>query len=494
MLRPAMRAPIALSKTKLLSLTQCKRKLWLETYSPELVEEPSAERTALLSAGNEVGALARQLYGRGGGHLVSFERGLRAAIDATRALIAAGGREPIFEATFDHDGVSVRIDVLDRSEPRPKLIEVKASAHVKDHYLDDCAIQAWALAENGLAPRQIAVATLNPEFVYAGDRRYDGLLVETDVTELVRERLANVGELVVAARRTLADLDEPSVPVGVHCGSPHDCEFYAHCAPPAGKYPVHGLGGSKEKLYELLHAGYADLRDVPEAELKNDVQRRIWQQSRLEQPFVGPELRALIAALPFPRHYLDFETIGPAVPIFAGTRPFEALPFQWSCHIENSKGSLVHAEFLDLGPEPPMRRFAESLLAAIGPAGPILVYTGYERRMLKELAARYADLAGALTALDERIVDLHPAARRHYYHPAMHGSWSIKAVLPTVAPDLTYESLGEVRDGLAAQHAYYEATKPTTSDARRAALRKALSDYCRQDTLALVRLVEFFGR
>src|SRR6202008_4056045 len=81
----AMRAPIALSKTKLLSLVQCRRKLWLETYQPELLSEPSAEKTALLATGNAVGALARQLYGRGTGHVVGFERGLRAAIDATRA-------------------------------------------------------------------------------------------------------------------------------------------------------------------------------------------------------------------------------------------------------------------------------------------------------------------------------------------------------------------------------------------------------------------------
>jgi hypothetical protein len=489
-----MRAPIALSKSKLLSLTQCRRKLWLETYSPELVDEPSAERTALLATGNAVGELARQLYGRGAGHVVSFERGLRAAIDSTRALIAAGGREPIFEATFDHDGVSVRVDVLDRSEPQPKLIEVKSSARVKDHHLEDCAIQAWALTHNGLPPRQIAVATLNTDFVYAGGGEYDGLLVETDVTEQVNERLEHVGQLVADARRTLADLDEPTVAVGVHCGAPHDCEFYAHCAPPAGKYPVHGLGGSREKLFELLHSGYGDLRDVPEAELKSDLQRRIWQQSRLEQPYVDAELRAFVGSLPFPRYYLDFETIAPAVPIFAGTRPFEALPFQWSCHIEASRGRVEHAEFLDLGAEPPMRRLAESLVATLGTTGPVVVYTPYERRVLKELAGRYPDLAAALLALDQRIVDLHPATRRHYYHPAMQGSWSIKAVLPTVAPGLRYAALGEVQDGLAAQNAYLEAVSSATTDARRATLRRALSDYCRQDTLALVKLVEFFGR
>lgn len=490
-----MRAPIALSKTKLLSLAQCPRKLWLETYSPELLPEPSAEKTALLATGNTVGEIARRIYGRGaGGHVVSFERGLRAAIDSTRALVERGGSEPIFEATFDHDGVAVRLDVLDRSEPRAKIIEVKSSSRVKEHHIADCAIQAWALAQNGLSVRQVAVATLNTDFVYAGDGRYDGLLVETDVTEQVQQRMRSVGELVVAARRTLAALDEPAIGVGTHCAAPHECDFYTHCSPPAGKYPVLDLGGSKEKLFELMHSGFADVRDVPEAKLENDVQRRIWQQSRLEAPYVGPELRALMRTLSFPRYYLDFETIGPAVPIFAGTRPFEALPFQWSCHIEKGSGAIEHAEFLELDGEPPMRRLAESLLATLGTRGPILVYTPYERRVLNELAARYADLAAGLSALVERIVDLHPIARRHYYHPAMHGSWSIKAVLPTVAPDLSYDTLGAVRDGLAAQAAYFEAIDAKTPAARREALRRALLDYCRQDTLALVRLVEFFGR
>jgi hypothetical protein len=487
-----MRAPIALSKTKLLSLKQCRRKLWLETFKPELVAEPSPEAQALLATGNTVGDIARRLYGPG--RLVSFERGLRAAIETTRALVAAGGREPIFEATFEHDGVSVRIDVLERSELEPKLVEVKSAARVKDHHLDDCAIQAWALARNGLAPRAVAVATVDPGFVYPGGGDYDGLLVETDVTEQVGERLSHVDSLVSAARRTLAALDEPEVLVGTHCGAPYECDFYAHCAPPAGRYPVLALGGSQEKLYELLHEGISDVRDVPEQALVSETQRLIWRQSRREEAYVGAELRALARGLPYPRYYLDFETVNPAVPIFAGTRPFEAVPFQWSCHIEPSRGRLEHEEFLDLGAEPPMRRLAESLLRTLGTAGPIVVYTTYERRVIDDLAARFPALAAPLAALNDRIVDLHPPTRRHYYHPAMQGSWSIKAVLPTVAPDLSYAGLGEVRDGFAAQTAYFEAVEPRTPDARRAALRRALLDYCRQDTLALVRLVEFFGR
>jgi Domain of unknown function(DUF2779) len=446
-----MRAPMALSKTKLLSQAQCPRRVWLETYSPE-IEEPSAEKDAQLATGNAVGAIARQLYGHGGGHVVGFERGLRAAIDATRALVAAGGREPIFEATFDHDGVSVRIDVLDRSEAAPRLVEVKAATRVKDHYLDDCAIQAWALTAVGLAPRQIVVATVDSSFVYSGDGRYDGLLVEHDVTDAVRARVASVPGLITRTRATLADLDEPAIAVGKQCHTPHPCDFHGHCAPAAAPTPPRGT------------------------------------------PHVGAELRDFVRALPYPRYYLDFETIGHAVPVFAGTRPYEALPFQWSCHIESTPEQLRHAEFLDTSGAAPMRAVADGLLGVLGDTGPIVVYTDYERRVLEDLARRFPDLAAALTAVIGRLVDLHPPTKRHYEHPALHGSWSLKAVLPTVAPELAYGALGEVQDGLAAQRAYVEASAAATPAPRREALRSALLDYCRRDTLALARLVEFFGR
>ena len=447
----AMPPPMALSKTKLQSYAQCPRRVWLETYNPEL-EEPSADKSVWLDAGRTLDTIARQLYGRDGGHTVSFDRGLRAAIDTTRALLAAGGTTPIFEATFDHEGVSVRVDVLDRSAAEPRLIEVKSGAHVREHHLDDCAIQAWALTGVGLPPRQIVVATLDTAFVYPGDGRYEGLLVEHDVTDTVRERLANVAQLVVGARTTLADIDEPTTPVGKQCRAPHPCEFYGHCAPKAAPPPPRGT------------------------------------------PKIGAELRDFARALPYPRYYLDFETIGYGVPEFAGTRPYEALPFQWSCHIETAPRELRHAEFLDTSGTPPMRAVAETLVAALGTAGPILVYTNFERRVLDSLANRYPDLAGPLNAAIARLVDLHPPTKQHYDHAALNGSWSLKAVLPTVAPDLDYAKLGEVQDGLAAQRAYTQASAPNTPAARRDSLRRALLDYCRQDTLALVRLVEFFSR
>jgi hypothetical protein len=146
-----------------------------------------------------------------------------------------------------------------------------------------------------------------------------------------------------------------------------------------------------------------------------------------------------------------------------------------------------------LSGQPPMRRFAESLLSACGESGPIIVYGSFERTIIRGLTQGYPDLANSLQSLSERIVDLLPILRHNYYHPKMCGSWSLKAVQPCLVPDLSYTNLGEVQEGGQAQEAYYEAISPDTTPERKKELRRGLLAYCEMDTLALVRIVDVVG-
>lgn len=139
-----------------------------------------------------------------------------------------------------------------------------------------------------------------------------------------------------------------------------------------------------------------------------------------------------------------------------------------------------------------MRPFAEKLIAVLGDEGPIFVYSHFEKTALNQAIGMLPDLAASLSGIIDRLVDLLPLARRHYYHPQMKGSWSIKAVLPTVAPDLNYDDLDEIHDGLAAQQAYLEAISPGNNETRRLELLRNLGEYCKLDTLAMVRLAWFF--
>jgi hypothetical protein len=138
-----------------------------------------------------------------------------------------------------------------------------------------------------------------------------------------------------------------------------------------------------------------------------------------------------------------------------------------------------------------MRPLDEKLLATLGDDGPIFVYGSFEKTRLTELAEMFPDLSDGLDSLIGRLVDILPLTRRSYYHPEMKGSWSIKAVLPNVAPELNYEDLEEVQHGAEAQLAYLETIDPATATSRHNELKNDLLEYCKMDTLALVKLAYF---
>ena len=195
-----------------------------------------------------------------------------------------------------------------------------------------------------------------------------------------------------------------------------------------------------------------------------------------------------------PALFLDFETIQFAVPIWKGTRPYQQIPFQFSLHRLGRNGTLEPQSFLDLSGHDPSKGFAEALISACGERGPVFVYNaGFETARIRELAERFPRLKRSLLAINERVVDLLPVARDRYYHPSQQGSWSIKKVLPVVAPDLSYSDLDGVQDGGMAMKAFMEATANQTAAARKAQIKQQLLDYCALDTLAMVRLWQFFS-
>jgi hypothetical protein len=338
----------------------------------------------------------------------------------------------------------------------------------------------------------VALAHVDNSFVYSGHGDYGGLLTEEDVTSDVEDLQHEVPKWVESARVAMTG-DLPEVEVGAHCNKPHDCGFFGQCWPVDTRFPVHGLKGRKAKLAELVNAGYRDITDVPESELTSKDHRRIHAVTVEGQAQILDGAQDAISQLGFPRYYLDFETIAPAIPFWPGTQPYKAVPIQWSIHVEHENGQLEHHEFLDLSGNPPMRPLAEAMLEVLGNAGPIVMYTNYEQQVIRGLANLYPDLATQLEAITGRLWDLKPVVKENYYHPDMLGSWSIKDVTPTVAPDLRYQDLEEIQEGSAASKAYIETIDPKTSDQRREFLRERLLEYCRLDTEAMVRLVRFFG-
>ncbi len=479
-----------LSKSRLMSARQCLKRLWLEVHKPELQVFSAATRAAF-AAGHAVGEVARKIYGAPDSVLIPYEGGLEHAIRKTTRLLSEGAEVPIFEATLAFGGVLVRIDVLLSDGHNWHIIEVKSSTSLKDEHLFDTAVQSWVFHSLGYRAGRTLLAHIDNEFVYPGGENYLGLLREVDIGEEVRHLSTEVPSLVRTARDTVAG-GEPQIAVGKQCNTPYECPFIDYCWP-KGEFPVQTLPRApKSRLGEWIGLGITDLRQLPESQL-TDRQQRVQRVARSGTTELLPGAKAFAASLGYPRYYLDFETVAPAIPRWTNTRPYEVLPFQWSCHYEASADEVQHAEFLDLSSEPPMRRVAESLIRVLGTSGAVLMYSSYERVVIDGLRQRFPDLAPALTAISERLVDLKQVTEANYYHPAMAGSWSLKSVLPTISTDSGYRELHGIHDGTEASEGYLEAIDPATPAPRKAALKHQLQQYCRLDTDGMRRLVTFFA-
>ena len=206
-------------------------------------------------------------------------------------------------------------------------------------------------------------------------------------------------------------------------------------------------------------------------------------------PFVGAHLAARLREIEFPASFLDFETINPAIPMYAGTRPYQRIPFQWSLHVRDEEGGLAHSEFLHDGDGDPREWFITSLLAAVPMEGSIVAYSSYEQSMLRELARDFPCYRGPLLALVDRVIDLLQVVRSEYYHPGFHGSFSIKSVIPGLVPELAYDDL-EIQEGAAASVSYAQLMEADTPQAKADKVREALLSYCERDTEAMVRVFE----
>ena len=484
-----------LSKSRLIAWKQCPKRLWLQIHKRDLQEESSAAKSNF-QIGYEVGEVAQGLFPDG--ILIGNDDDLNAALAATKSVTAAYTDRPIFEATFQHDGVLVRADLLLPTPNGYRMVEVKSSTSVKPYHIDDCAIQAWVLQQNGIALASIELAHIDTAFVYMGDGNYQGLFHHANLDEMVYPLLALVPDWIAEARRTLLS-DEPATAPGAQCDDPFECPFKAYCnrnttQPLLPAYSLDVLSRMRATTKdELRGKGFDDALKVPEQYL-NETQRRIQRVSQTGLAELTQEAAHELAALPYPRYYLDFETINLAVPRWALTSPYSTqVPFQWSCHVEREPGQLQHSMFLDVSGNDPRRACAETMIVALGTDGPVFVYyQAFEKGRVAELAVLFSDLAPALHAINARIVDLLPLAKLSYYHPDMKGSWSIKAVLPTIAPDLDYTRL-VVGDGGDAQAAYREILHPNTPDVRKHELTKGLREYCTLDTLAMVRLAWFLA-
>jgi hypothetical protein len=476
-----------LSKSKFLSGLQCHKRLYLETTHPELAEPPDLSTQAILAMGTEIGVLAQRRFP--GGVLVPALR-RDAAVAHTAQLLLNHQVPALFEGAFEYEGVIVRVDILERVEDAHgagatwRLIEVKSSTRVKDVHLDDLAIQRHVLTGAGVEISGTCLMHIDTGYLYGGgDIDLEALFALEDVSASVGERQQQVPARLTAMKSMLQEPHPPNIEPDDRCHTPHECPFWSYCTKDKPARWIYRLPGPKKVLQQLVQEGITVIDHIPDSVNLSVTQRRV--KDNVE--WISAGLGNVLQSVQYPVHHVDFETVMLAVPRYARMKPYQSIPVQWSNHIELESGEILHHEYLHGEPTEPRRQWAERLIESLGEHGTIVVYSSYEEAMLRQVADAFPELRQTFSSIMKRLWDLYPVIKEHYYHPAFGGSYSIKAVLPVMVPELSYRDLF-IQEGAQAASEYYRMVFVEEDWIEQAKIKDALLQYCARDTLAMVRL------
>lgn len=422
------------------------------------------------------------------------------AIADTRACLAQGwlagarqddGRAILGACLESNEGVRVQIDVLAAGEHGLRLFKVRHATVGTDADVDLVALWTHVAARCGLRVQSAGLMLIDTDFVYPGLGCYAGLYREVELMPVLGSR--PVAQWLVGVRASERGPEPPAAESDA-CQAP--CPFLHHCGIPSRRVEREQATSlnivGRELAATLSEHGHINVMSVALDELPDQRRRRAVRAVQQGRCIVEPEAGALLRALPYPRYTLRMDTIGFAQPIWPGTRPYQIMPFQWTCDAQAAPAQLKQHAFLATAQGDPRRAFAQSLIDMLGGSGPIFAYNaGFERNRIKELALAFDDLAGALHALDTRIVDLFQLARAHAYHPDMCGSWSFHSFVRAFAPQSNADRF-EWRGITEAQEAFALSLQGSLSRDALDSLRQALLAYGQRQTEALRLIVHLF--
>lgn len=443
-----------ISKSSFIRGTKCQKSLYLHFFQPEEQDVISEGQQNIFDTGHNVGFLAQQLFPGG----IDASRGahekVNEAISYTQELINNGQRV-IYEAAFSDGETLCYMDILVKEKNEWRAYEVKASTGVKDYHVMDAAFQYYVITRSGLPLADIFLVHINNQYIRHGEIDVPQLFTKVLMTETILPMQDDIPGQLKSLQEMLAAGIVPDIEMGFQCTHPYDCDFMEYCR---NELPVES-GTSETQPANRNQEALDEFKDE----------------------------------LEYPLFFMDFETIFPAVPIHDESRPYQQIPFQYSLHIVKTyqvTNSPIHQVFLGIPPSDPRPEFIKSLLEHLGDIGSIIVWNKtFEMCRLKEIARDFPKYSAQIDQVLERVVDLMvPFRRKHLYTPDMNGSYSLKAVLPALVPDLSYSGL-EIQEGGSASLTY-ESLYYDTDPESVAKKRENLLKYCELDTLSMVKILE----
>lgn len=489
---------VCLSKSKYCSCVQCKKILWLKKYKSEYAVQTA--RDSVLENGTRVGELAKGLFGKN--EDVQYNKDLNVMIQKTQELLQ-NKPNVITEASFNYSNNFCSVDILKNDIDGVEIYEVKSSTDIHNVYLDDASYQYFVLSNLGLNVKKVYIVYINNQYIRGKNLEIDKLFNIEDITDIAKSKQDEIRINIDMINKYMEEHDENNEPItdiGKKCSDPYDCEFWDYCTRELPKPNVFDIAGGmrKDKKFEKYYEGKISFEDLQYEDLNPKYLEQIdFELNNLEPKIDKDAIRDIMDSLKYPLYFIDYETYQLAVPEFEGTKPYQQLPFQYSLHIIKEKGAkLEHREFLaEVGDKDFIRHFAESMIKDMPKNGSVIIYNkSFEPARNNEISRMYPDLKDEMDRINRNMVDfLEPFKQRKYYCKEMHGSASIKAVLPALYPndpELDYHNLPVVHNGGEASEAFLSLKDKSKEEQEE--IRHGLLVYCELDTYAMVKIWEKF--
>ena len=483
-----------LSKSTYIRGVQCEKSLYLYKHNYNLKDKASPQLQAIFNQGNNVGILAQDLFPNGVDASPSSYYIMQESVLKTLEFIK-NGEQIIYEATFQYNGVIAALDILVKDSDGWKAYEVKSSTSVSETYLKDAAIQYYAITNSGIELKDISIVHINNKYIKNGNLEIYELFTIESVYDRVQEVLPAIPNNINRFKSVIEAEKVPIKDIGMHCDSPYSCDFKGQCWKHVPDYSIFNISRLRaNKKFDLYNQGILEFNqiDLDSSVLNSDQKLQVVSELDNKTFIDKKSIQNFVKELEYPIYHLDFETMNSAIPIYDNSRPYQQLVFQYSLHIEIENSEIAHREYLaEASPSiDPRIEFVKQLISDCGISGDVLVYNiGFERGKLSELKDLYPQFSKELNNIINRLKDLMvPFQKRWYYTPKMKGSYSIKAVLPALVPELSYQDL-EIKEGGTASSTFSQMVKGVfQGDVQKT--RIDLIEYCKMDTYAMVKILE----
>lgn len=479
-----------LSKTKYLDGLKCYKLLWYEYNRKEDIPEIDATTQAKFDQGKVVGELAQTLFPGG----ILLERDYMPDRQAEKSAEATKLRKPLFEVELIYKQGYALADILNPVEKDAwDLIEVKSASSVKGEYYNDAAFQKYIYEGAGLKIRKCYLMYVNNQYIRKGAIEPKKLFATQDITKQCDELIPEIEQNIADMLEVIKKDDTPQIKVSSYCDSPYPCPLEDICwsfLPP--KDDIFCLYSGTKKAYELMERGVLRITDI-----KDDVSLSHKQNIQVichksGKPHIDKkEIEKFLSELKYPLYFIDFETINPAIPAYENSRPFEAVPFQYSLFMVKDEGADPerHA-YLAPGDKDPRYEILKQLKTLLGSSGSIIAYNAiFEKTTLRHASEAYPEYQDWVAGLEERVVDLLvPFRGFFYYHPGQKGSASLKNVLP-VMTNASYDSMEIDEGGMASMEYSRIIFGKNIDETDRRRVRAALEKYCDLDTKGMIDIL-----